>query len=345
MNKYKLIPVVFLIIIAASAIFLLRTPSRVKPQTVSPAYKISPTPFPFMELTVEYLRQRSFDSSIGKLDKINEGNDYISYQTSYDSDGLKVNALLTEPKGENPAGGWPAVIFIHGYIPPKEYRTQVNYQSYVDYLAGNGLAVFKIDLRGHGTSQGDPGGAYYSSDYVIDTLNAYQALKNIPFINPDKIGLWGHSMAGNVVLRSLVVRPEIPAAVVWAGAVYSYADFARYGIADSSYQPPQSNVERVRRRRELFLVYGEPKNGHPFWKLVAPTSFLDDLEGAIQIHHAQDDNVVDIGYSRNLIKLLHDAKIPSELNEYQSGGHNLTGNTFSQAMQKTVDFYRKYLTD
>ena len=44
-------------------------------------------------------------------------------------------------------------------------------------------------------------------------------------------------------------------------------------------------------------------------------------------------------------KKLHDAKIPSELNEYQSGGHNLTGSTFSQAMQKTVDFYRKYLTD
>ena len=49
----------------------------------------------------------------------------------------------------------------------------------MDYLAQNGFVVFKIDLRGHGDSEGEPGGGYFGADYVTDTLNAHSALETL----------------------------------------------------------------------------------------------------------------------------------------------------------------------
>lgn len=314
--------------------------------------EVSPSPIPFEEITIPYLRALEYKSSLGNLEKVSENSNYTSYLTSYDSDGLKINGLITQPKGTKPEGGWPAIVFIHGYIPPAQYQTLGRqYSDYVAFFARNNFVVFKIDLRGHGDSEGEPGGAYYSPDYIIDALNAYSALQSASFVNPQKIGLWGHSMAGNVVLRSMAAKPEIPAAVIWAGAGFSYLDLNQLGISDNSYQAPQDATERQRKRQILRETYGNPVDGNPFWKLVAPTSYLNDLKGVIALHHAVNDEVVSVEYSRNLNRLLNQQAVTSgyetpivhEFHEYQSGGHNLSGNSFNQAMQRSVEFFEKYL--
>jgi dipeptidyl aminopeptidase/acylaminoacyl peptidase len=245
-----------------------------------------------------------------------------------------------------PEDGWPAIVFIHGYIPPTLYVTTEKYVDYVDYLARNGFVVLKIDLRGHGDSEGDAGGGYYGSDYVIDALNAYAALQTSNFVNKDKIGMWGHSMAGNILLRSAVIKKTIPAIVIWAGAVYSYEDQRKYGINDNSYRPPMPSAtqqQNQNRRQSLFAKVGSPSAQSIFWKQVAPTNYLNDLQGAIEIHHAINDDVVNIGYSRDLMTLLDKTSVPHELFEYPTGGHNIDGSSFSLAMQRTVAFYKKYL--
>lgn len=304
---------------------------------------MSPVPFPFQEMTIPYLRSRTYKSSLGEMEKVSQNGNYTSYLTSYDSDGLKIYGQLTMPVGEKPKEGWSAIVFVHGYIPPKNYQTFGNYVSFVDYLARQGFVVFKIDLRGYGNSEGEPGGGYYSSDYVIDTLNARSALKNSDFVNPDKIGIWGHSMAGNVVARALAVQPEIPAIVIWAGAVYTYSDFSEYRIQDNSYQPAPFDSVNRKKRNELFEKYGQFDPNSEFWKQVPMTNYLKDIKGAIQLNHAVDDSVVAIGYSRNLNSLLNKTSIVHELHEYPSGGHNFTGPTFNSAMQNTVEFFRKHL--
>ncbi len=303
----------------------------------------SPSPFPFQELTIPFLREQKYPSQLNDLSEITQNQNYTSYLTSYSSDGLKINGLLTRPNGEMPLGGWPAIVFVHGYIPPKQYQTTQNYVSYVDYLASRGFVVFKIDLRGHGISEGEAGGAYYSSDYSIDALNARSALAASDFVNPGKIGLWGHSMAGNVVFRSFAVKPEIPAVVIWAGAGYTYQDLQKYRISDASYQMPPADTPRLRKRQQLRQLYGDFSEDSSFWRQVAPTNYLSDLKGAVQIHHAVDDAVVSIEYSRNLMSLLDSTKIAHSLFEYPSGGHNLTGSSFTQAMERTVDFFRENL--
>jgi len=320
-----------------------QTGNNVSGTTKDPDVKVTPNPFPFEEMTIPYLRNRKYESRIGEFSQNSQNSLYTSYLTSYDSDGLKINGQLTIPVGVAPAGGFPAIVFVHGYIPPATYQTFENYSSYVDYLASNGFVVFKIDLRGHGDSEGDSGGAYYSSDYIIDTLNAYAALESSDFVNPKKIGLWGHSMAGNVVSRALAAKPDIPAISIWGGAVYTYSDFADYSIEDNSYQPPGEESPSRKKRAEMMQRYGAFDPNSSFWKQVPMTNYLDGIKGAIQLNHAVDDDVVEIGYSRNFKSILDKTKIPHELNEYSSGGHNFTGGTFSEAMRTTVEFFDKNL--
>lgn len=348
-RKFFFLVLLLVVLLLAGATYLLQRPTEENTPRdeengfMGQASDVSPTPFPFQEMTIPSLRARSYVSSFGEREVISQNASYTSYLTSYETDGLSVNAQLAIPAGQEPQGGWPAIVFIHGYIPPATYQTLVNYASYVDSLARNGFVVLKIDLRGHGTSEGEPSGAYYSGDYIVDTRNAVSALESSGFVNPARIGLWGHSMAGNVVMRTVASKPDIPAAVIWAGAVYSYEDWQKYGIEDNSYRPPGTSSERQRRRQTLFDTHGQFDPESPFWRQVAPTNYLQDVKTAIQLNHAVDDEVVNIGYSRDLAGALEAAGIEFDLREYSSGGHNLSGGTFTQAMQNTADFFKENL--
>src|SRR5437667_165077 len=46
---------------------------------------------PFREITIPYLREQTYESHLGSLEKISENNQYTSYVTSYTSNGLKIN--------------------------------------------------------------------------------------------------------------------------------------------------------------------------------------------------------------------------------------------------------------
>lgn len=297
---------------------------------------------PFAELTIPYLRAKSYNGRLGQLVQESDKTEYASYLTNYDSDGLRIDAQLTVPKGTKPAGGWPGVVFVHGYIAPTTYTTLGKYVDYVDYLAANGLVVLKIDLRGHGKSEGEAGGSYYSGDYVVDTLNAYNAISMFGEVNPSKVGLWGHSMAGNVLMRSIAVKKDIPVAVIWAGAGYTYSDLRQYRLNDSSYRPPDTQSQRQKKRGELFGTYGEFSDNSEFWRSVAPTNYLNEITTAIQLNHAVDDEVVSVEYSRNLNTLLDKTNLRHEFYEYPSGGHNISGASFGLAMRNTVKFLTQY---
>jgi dipeptidyl aminopeptidase/acylaminoacyl peptidase len=150
-------------------------------------------------------------------------------------------------------------------------------------------------------------------------------------------------MAGNIVFRALASQPqEIPKIVIWAGAVYSYDDFYEIGISDPSYQPPPEDSERRQEREELLATHGEYDPASPFWQMVPGTNYLEEMEGTIQVHHAQNDAVVPIDYSRNLMAILDNTDIPHELYEYPTGGHNIEGAAFNDAMERTAAFLREY---
>ena len=161
------------------------------------------------------MRQREYPGSEIVIEAtLERGSNYNRYIASYQSEGLNIYALLTVPMGERPASGWPVVVFNHGYIPPEQYRTTERYVAYVDGFARNGYIVFRSDYRGRGSSEGEARGGYGTPDYTVDVLNAVAAVRNHPDADPDRIGMWGHSMGGHITLRSMVASKGIKAGVI-----------------------------------------------------------------------------------------------------------------------------------
>jgi dipeptidyl aminopeptidase/acylaminoacyl peptidase len=281
-------------------------------------------------------------------EKLSPGIGYQRYLASYLSEGYKIYGLLTVPNGDPPPDGFKAIIFNHGYIPPNEYQTEERYANYVNYLAQSGFVVFKIDFRGHGQSEGFPSGAYFSPGYTIDAISALKSLQTLDYVDPDGIGMWGHSMGGNLVLRAMLVEPAVKAGVIWAGAVYSYQDFTTYGISDTSYRPPATpedapQTEFLSSSRIIFETYGWPDLDHPYWKAISLTENLAYLTSPIQLHHAENDPVVNINYSYGLAGKLQEVNKPYGFFIYQEGGHNLLSPAFEEAMRRTVQFFKDNL--
>jgi uncharacterized protein len=296
------------------------------------------------DLTIAALRQMKIEGSDIIIEQaLDNGVNYARYIASYKSQGNKIYGLLTIPFGDVPEGGFKAIVFNHGYVPPDTYQTTERYVAYVDALAQSGFVVFKIDMRGHGNSEGEPIGSYFSPAYTIDAISALKSLQKMDIIDPNGIGMWGHSMAGNLVLRAMLVEPAIKAGVIWAGAVYSYDDFEKYAITDTSFVPPSTESPGAKRSREIFTTYGQPNTAVPFWQAVSLTKNIEYLQSPLQLHHAIDDNTVNIGYSRDLAAILEASGKTYEFYEYDSGGHNISSPSFELAMQRTIAFFQKYL--
>ncbi|WP_425146734.1 alpha/beta hydrolase family protein [Deinococcus sp.] len=141
-------------------------------------------------LSIANERARSYPgSALTVRQTLTSGSNYRRWVVSYQSDGLRINALLTVPDGTPPAGGWPAIVFNHGYIPPEQYRTAERYVAYQDAFARAGFVTLKSDYRGHGSSQGEALGGYYDPGYTADVLNAAASLRKDSRVNPGRLGM------------------------------------------------------------------------------------------------------------------------------------------------------------
>jgi len=325
-------------------------------QVASPTSTITPTPteneIDFevgREITIDYLRNMEISGSEITFEAgLSHASNYQQHLVSYISEGNKIYGLLTIPDGEPPDGGFKAIVFNHGYIPPADYRTTERYTAYIDHLARNGFVVFKIDYRGHGESQGEPSGSYFSPGYTIDSISAFKSLQMMELVDPQGIGMWGHSMAGNLVLRAMLIEADIKAGVIWSGAVYSYDDLVKYGITDNTYRPPATaetpeDSDQRSRSREILDDYGWPDTQVDYWKAVSLTENIEHLNNPLQLHHAEDDPVVNIGYSIDLAAVLQENDKEFELYSYEGGGHNLASPYFNQAILRTVEFFQNNL--
>lgn len=286
------------------------------------------TPYPGSEILIE--------------ETLEAGNNYSRYYVSYLSEGLKIYALLTIPDGVMPEGGWPAIVFNHGYIPPDQYRTTERYIAYVDNLAQHGYIVFRIDYRGHDRSQGVASGAYGDPGYSVDVLNAVSALKRFPQANPERIGMWGHSMGGYLTLRAMVISQDIKAGVIWAGVVGSYPDLLTRWRRGSAPTPTPNPVGARRWRGAWIEEFGTPEENPDFWNSISANSYLQDISGPVQLHHGTADESVPLLFSQILYDQLLMAGKTVEFYAYDGDNHNLSNN-FGAAMFRTIQFYDRYL--
>jgi dipeptidyl aminopeptidase/acylaminoacyl peptidase len=316
----------------------LALPSLAATSRIARAQSSDPNP-----LMIAEMRRRSYPGSAITIDRtLNPAATYTRYVSSYRSDGLKIYAYLTIPRGAKPATGWPVVVFNHGYIPPTQYRTLEKYIGYQDAFARNGYIVFRSDYRGHGSSEGEAAGGYGSPAYTVDVLNALSSIANHPDADPNRLAMWGHSMGGHITLRAMVVDKRIKAGVIWAGVVASYADmlerWRRRQAAQPTPDPNDAQSQRRRWRTELIEKYGDPAANPAFWNAISPISYVADASGPVSIHHGTRDTSVPIEFSQSLADMLKAKSKPHEYFIYQNDDHNLSRN-LGLALRRSVAFF------
>jgi predicted acyl esterase len=123
-------------------------------------------------------------------------------------DGASIAATLYVPDGTMPAGGWPAIVFLHGL---SGNRQQMNALVEGYGFVGQDYAVLSFDARGHGQSGGLVG--IDGPREVADTRAIRDWLAARPDVSDTKIGAWGISYGGGAIFNSLV------AGVPWAAVV------------------------------------------------------------------------------------------------------------------------------
>ncbi len=287
-------------------------------------------------LSIAAMQKKSYPgSSLTIEETLPAGGNYTQYIASYKSEGNKIFGLLLVPSDQKPKSGWPVVILLHGHFVPHEYRTIGRYVQYAADIADAGYIVFKPDYRGHGSSEGKPESAYYSPAYTTDVLNAIATLKKYQDANPNKIGIWGHSMGGTLAEKAMIVNTkDIKAAVIWGGVVGSYEDWLNQrGISYTK----GTDIQK------LIKQYGKPKVTSLFWQSIDPALNLKNTTTPVQLHHGEVDESVPLSLSKSFYKELIDAGKYAEIYTYPDGDHNISSPNYEIAMKRSIKFFDKYL--
>ncbi len=325
------------VVTVSSTFTLTSTPESTTTSIALPT--ATPVPHP---MSIIALRNGDYAGSEIVIEKeLERGLNYRRYYVYYLSEGLKIYALLTIPNGEAPEGGFPAIVFNHGYIPPDVYKTTERYVHYVDEIAKAGYVVFRIDYRGHDNSEGEATGAYGDTGYQIDVMNAIASIKQHPQVNPEKIGMWGHSMGGYLTLRAMVISQDVKVGVIWAGVIASYTDLLYNWRRVGSFTPSPSS-RGVGWRSTWLEQYGTPEQNPAFWDSISATSYLADLSGPLQLHHGTNDEDVPYEFSIRVAELARAQNQIADLYLYDGDNHNIATNFYS-AMDRTIEFFDIYL--
>lgn len=265
---------------------------------------------------------------------------YKRYAVSYRGDGEKITGILNLPDGKGP---FPVVVLNHGYIDPDTYWSGQGMPREQDTLARRGFAVLHVDYRNHAGSSDDDGGVDGTDHalrlpYVVDTINAVKAVKASGWdvLDTDHVGWFGRSMGGGVTLRALAAQPGlVDAAAVWASVSSLEADNWERWYAD--------NPERRGTNRRIDRSYGLPDDSPAFWRRASARPYFDRITEPVLVQHGGSDRTCPVRWARSTVDALEDADVDVRSDVYPGADHTFEGQTFTKAMDRTVDFFDDHL--
>jgi dienelactone hydrolase len=215
------------------------------------------------------------------------------------SRGITLHGTLVSPLAP---GRHPALVSLHGSGPSTRWLALGRARRF----ASAGYATLIFDKPGSGESGGDWTMSSLD-DLARDAIAALDFLRAQPEVDGSRVGLWGHSQAGNVISRTAGLGGRFDFALVLAGGgatprdveIFGYRgnlaragmdaaataealawvdDYLAYVASGVGYEALVARIEAAPWRRALGIgtVYPEPVQ-QPFWSWVATYRPAQDI--------------------------------------------------------------------
>ncbi|MFC3192971.1 DPP IV N-terminal domain-containing protein [Marinicella sediminis] len=247
--------------------------------------------------------------------KVHEGTDQ-AYTLHY---------RMIKPADFDPAKKYPVFQYVYGG-PHVQYVTRSWGRLIEQYMAQQGFLVFVIDNRGS-----DRRGVVFESALykrmgtpeLEDQVAGTRYLKSLPFVDAEKVGIFGWSYGGFMTLKALTKAADEYALGV---SVAPVTDFALYDThyTERYMSTPQLNPEGYR----TTAVFADVSN------ITKPL---------LLIHGMADDNVLFLN-STKLIKVLQDEGVLFDTMIYPGGKHGISGEKPQFHVYSTIArFFIKHL--
>jgi dipeptidyl aminopeptidase/acylaminoacyl peptidase len=212
-------------------------------------------------------------------------------------DGQQVPGWLFVPKGLDRNKKHPAIVWIHGDGVNQNYdgwhvqRNYAVYYSFHQYLMQQGYVVFAPDYRGSiGYGRQWRQGVYMDvgGKDAADAWMSANYLKSLPYVDGERMGVWGLSYGGFFTLIAVTDQPTLFRAGVDVAGVVDYAMY---------YEDPYHGGWTASR-------IGTPGENPEVYKKASPLSKMDKLARPLLILHGTAD--VNVPY-------LHSVRLTDEL--------------------------------
>ncbi len=284
---------------------------------------LTPTVDPYERLYIKNLKNKIYGGGVlqdeGLLD---EEFGFKRYQFKYRSEGLDLFGFMDVPDG---AGPFPVVILLHGAVDFAAYQTVDYTKRYADALAQAGYIAINPNLRGYASSQ--DGNNDFGVGDTIDTLNLVNLIRSQSGMNgllekadKERIGLWGHSMGGGIVLRALIVDQRIKAGLLYASVnadeTLNLSHFGNDGRRETKLKLPGAAL-----------------------KLISPSQFLGEINAPLSIHHGAEDEIVPVKWTQDLCRQLQELGKQADCYLYPGQPHTFQNSGDTLFMKRMIDFY------
>lgn len=239
--------------------------------------------------------------------------------------GPALYTRLYKPKGFEQGTQYPAIVHVYGG-PGAQVVKDAWSDLFLQYLAQQGYVVFSLDNRGSAAR----GKAFEEAIYqrmgtveVDDQRAGVEFLKALPYVDSERVGIYGHSYGGYMALMSLAKAGEDFAAAV-AGAPVT--DWMLY---DTHY------TERY---------MGHPEADSEAYLASSVFPYIDALKKPLLLYHGMADDNVLFTHSTKLMKALQDERKPFELMTYPGKKHSMRGkDTRVHLYSMIADFFDRHL--
>lgn len=307
-----------------------------------------PTPDTSDPLFIESLRQYQSDPPpiIELVDILAETKYFTQYKIAYTSDGLQITGIMNVPLqnefglarsrldlAEDNPSGWPAILLNHGHYAPADYYPGKGTELEAAYLAQHGYVTIASDYRGYGDSGGPPGN-HFDPGWTHDVLNLLDALPSLDFVDPERVGMWGHSTGGEIALQVITARDNVDA-------------LGLFGSLGADASDNLAAMQGEDHDRGTFAVqhYGLPTEAPEVWAKLSPITYLSDISTPISIHHGSLDEEAPPELSARLWQAMQVANLSGEYYTYRDQGHFFAGPAWALAMERTVAFFDRYVKE